>query len=64
MSFSSGERACRSRAEGDFYWVDIIGLSVFTVEGQYVGRVTSIMPTGSNDVYIVKNSIAGGKRKR
>lgn len=41
--------------EGVYYWVDIIGLSVFTTDDQYIGRVESIMPTGSNDVYVVKN---------
>ena len=41
--------------EGVHYWVDIIGLSVFTTDNHYIGRVESIMPTGSNDVYIVKN---------
>jgi 16S rRNA processing protein RimM len=41
--------------EGVYYWTDIIGLSVFTADNQYIGRVESIMPTGSNDVYIVKN---------
>jgi len=48
-------------AEGDYYWFDIIGLSVFTVAGEYIGRVASILPTGSNDVYIVKDS-AGGEQ--
>ena len=41
--------------EGVYYWVDIIGLSVFTTDNQYIGRVESILSTGSNDVYIVKN---------
>jgi 16S rRNA processing protein RimM len=40
--------------DGEFYWVDIIGLSVFTVNGESLGRVDSIFPTGSNDVYVVK----------
>jgi 16S rRNA processing protein RimM len=48
--------------DGDYYWFDIIGLSVFTVEGEYIGRVASIVPTGSNDVYIVKG-VAGGHQK-
>ena len=48
--------------DGDYYWFDIIGLSVFTVEGEYIGRVASIMPTGSNDVYIVKG-VADGRQK-
>lgn len=48
--------------DGDYYWFDIIGLSVFSVEGEYIGRVASILPTGSNDVYIVKD-VAGGRQK-
>ncbi len=41
--------------KGTYYWFDIIGLSVFTAEENYLGRVESIIPTGSNDVYVVKN---------
>lgn len=41
--------------EGVYYWVDIIGLSVYTTDNQYIGRVESIMATGSNDVYVVKD---------
>lgn len=41
--------------DGSYYWLDIIGLSVFTIHEQYIGRVESIIPTGSNDVYVVKD---------
>jgi len=41
--------------EGVYYWSDLIGLSVFTVDDTYIGRVTSIIQTGSNDVYVVTN---------
>jgi 16S rRNA processing protein RimM len=41
------------------YWFDIIGLDVFTVEDKYLGRVESIIPTGSNDVYVVKHTAEG-----
>ena len=41
--------------DGSYYWVDIIGLSVETVEGEFLGKVDSIFPTGSNDVYVVKD---------
>lgn len=41
--------------DGLYYWFDIIGLSVFTADEQYLGQVDSIMPTGSNDVYVVKD---------
>ena len=39
-----------------YYWFDIIGLSVYTVDEKFIGRIESIIPTGSNDVYVVKNN--------
>lgn len=42
--------------EGTYYWHDIIGLSVFATDEDYLGRVDSIISTGSNDVFVVKNS--------
>jgi 16S rRNA processing protein RimM len=41
--------------DGTYYWFDIIGLDVYTVEDKYLGCVESIIPTGSNDVYVVKD---------
>lgn len=41
--------------EGSYYWHDIIGLSVYKSDGQYIGRVASIISTGSNDVFVVKD---------
>ena len=41
--------------EGSYYWCDIIGLTVFTTDEQYIGRVESIISTGSNDVFVVKD---------
>jgi 16S rRNA processing protein RimM len=50
------ERASLPEPEdGSYYWVDIIGISVFTTDNEYVGRIESIIPTGSNDVFVVKN---------
>ncbi len=43
-----------SLPEGKFYIVDIIGLPVFTEEGEEIGKVTDVFPTGSNDVFEVK----------
>jgi len=39
-----------------YYQHDILGLLVRTLAGQEVGRVVDIMPTGGNDVYVVKAS--------
>jgi len=41
--------------EGSFYWFDLIGIAVYTVDGVYLGRIESIMETGSNDVYVVQD---------
>jgi len=41
--------------DGAYYWLDLIGLDVFTTEEHYLGRLDSIIPTGSNDVYVVKD---------
>jgi 16S rRNA processing protein RimM len=40
---------------GTHYWFDIVGLSVFTKDAEYIGQITSIIPTGSNDVYVVQD---------
>ena len=37
-----------------FYWVDLIGMGVYTVEDRCLGTIESILPTGSNDVYMVR----------
>ena len=40
--------------EGEYYWREIIGLDVYNEEGKYIGRIESVFPTGSNDVYVCK----------
>ena len=41
--------------EGSYYWRDLIGMNVYTDENEYIGRLESIVQTGSNDVYVVKS---------
>jgi 16S rRNA processing protein RimM len=43
-------------AEGTYYWADLIGLEVVSVDGRFLGRLESIFETGSNDVYVVKGA--------
>ena len=49
--------------EGAYYWFDLIGLAVYTTQGRYLGRLESIFPTGSNDVYVVRPDV-GDKQDR
>jgi 16S rRNA processing protein RimM len=40
--------------EDEFYWTDLIGLTVVTEEGETLGELAEIIETGSNDVYAVR----------
>lgn len=40
--------------EGDFYWFDLEGLTVYTEAGDYLGRIEEFFPTGSNAVLVVR----------
>lgn len=40
----------------EYYWNDLIGLTVTTEAGIEVGTIDSLMETGSNDVIVIKDS--------
>ncbi|MHB8769485.1 MAG: ribosome maturation factor RimM [Syntrophales bacterium] len=42
--------------EGEYYWSEIIGLRVVSEEGNPLGRIESVFPTGSNDVYVCRGT--------
>ena len=46
--------ALPKRAEGTYYYFQLIGLEVVTEEGQPVGRLKEIMETGANNVYVIE----------
>jgi 16S rRNA processing protein RimM len=39
--------------EGEYYWHQLIDMTVVTAEGETLGVLTSILQTGANDVYVV-----------
>ena len=41
--------------KGHYYHYQIVGLLVETEGGTVLGRVTEVLETGSNDVYLVKD---------
>lgn len=47
--------------EGVFYIADLIGLDVYTDEGEFLGKVDDIYSTGANDIYVIKDEL--GKQK-
>ncbi|MFH1873988.1 MAG: ribosome maturation factor RimM [Pseudomonadota bacterium] len=48
------EQTLPALAEGEYYCYQLIGLKVETEQGQCLGEIIKIVPTGSNDVYEVK----------
>lgn len=43
-----------SLSEDEYYVYQIVGLEVWTSEGEHLGRVSEVLFTGANEVYVVK----------
>ena len=39
--------------ENEYYVRDLYDMEVFTDEGEHLGRITEVFPTGANDVYVI-----------
>lgn len=46
--------ALPSLSEGEYYWHELLGMEVVNQEGHLLGNIQEIMPTGANDVLVVK----------
>jgi 16S rRNA processing protein RimM len=49
--------------ENTYYLDQIIGLEVYTAEGNLLGKITDVIQTGGNDVYVVRVRDAEGERE-
>jgi 16S rRNA processing protein RimM len=45
------------RWKSEYYHHELLGLQVFTEDGQHLGRLAEILETGANDVYLVKPEV-------
>lgn len=43
--------------EDTYFIVDLIDMDVTTDEGENLGKIVDVFPTGSNDVYVVKDEL-------
>lgn len=44
------------QAENEYYWSDLIGLSVVNESGESLGKVEQLLETGANQVLLVKHA--------
>ncbi len=40
--------------DGEYYWADLVGLTVIDTSDQTLGKVVDMMETGSNDVMVIR----------
>ena len=46
-------------AQGELYWVDLVGLAVVNLQGESLGQVEELLRTGGSDVLVLR-----GERER
>ena len=49
--------------ENSYFWQDLIGLEVLDKKRGVLGKIDSILQTGANDVFVVKQDKSGGKEE-
>ena len=41
-------------SDEEYFWHEIIGMQVYLKSGEYIGTVKQVIPTGANDVFVVR----------
>ena len=54
-----GESQVPPAPQGSYYHYQVLGMQVYTPEDEYLGEVTEIIQTGSNDVYVLSKGERG-----
>jgi 16S rRNA processing protein RimM len=49
------ESALPALAADEFYWKDLLGMTVVAPDGERIGRVVEMIQTGANDVLVVES---------
>jgi 16S rRNA processing protein RimM len=42
------------KSDDEYYWFELINMKVYLDSGRYLGDIKEILPTGSNDVFVVR----------
>ena len=42
--------------DGSYYWANLMGMEVWTKDNRMIGHIESIIETGANDVYVVREN--------
>ena len=54
-ALSIPETALQPLPQGEFYWRELLGLRCCRMDGEPLGVVEEIWPTGSNDVLVIRD---------
>jgi 16S rRNA processing protein RimM len=49
--------------EDTYYWSELMGLRVYDTGGKLLGRLEEVIPTGANDVYVIRGDLDGESRE-